>query len=225
MTTSTPGTSRFVDLRHELYDAMAPYPWLPLPRIGAHWDHAASQSNVDGEEFCLDKLDMPVDVGTYIDAPFHRFRDRADPSQIPLSRLVGLPGVLVDCMGSPNRELAPHLERQGLQGVTVLIRTGWDRRWGRDASCEPGRYLSVGFADLLVTCGIALLDMEFWNADDTTTRRRPACTRLLDAGILIVEHLYRLGYLPTSGLRFSAPVVRIRQGASFPVRAFAEVPA
>lgn len=130
MATSTPGTSRLVDLSHERSDATAPYPWLPLPRVDAHWDHAASRSNFD-----------------------------------------------------------------------------------------------VGLADLLVTSGIALLDVEFWNADDTTTPRRPACTRLLDAGMLIVELLCRLGYLPTSGVRFSAPVVRIRQGASFPVRAFAQVPA
>lgn len=224
MTTPTPGT-RYVDLSHELYDGMAPYPGLPLPRIGAHRDHEASRAHFDGEEFFLGKLDMPANVGTYIDAPFHRFRDRADLSQIPLARLVGLPGVVVDCTGAPNRELDPQLAPEGLEGAAVLVRTGWDGRWASDAYWEPGPYLSVEFADLLVQSGAALLGVDFWNADDTTTRRRPVHTRLLDAGILIVEHLCGLHDLPASGFRFSAPVVRIRQGASFPVRAFAEVPA
>jgi kynurenine formamidase len=33
------GTSRFVELGHELEDGMAPYPGLPTPRIGPHLDH------------------------------------------------------------------------------------------------------------------------------------------------------------------------------------------
>jgi arylformamidase len=224
MTASAPRATRFVDLSHELYDGMAPYPGLPLPRIVAHQDHEASRPNYEGEEFFLGKLDMPANVGTYIDAPFHRFRDRADLSQIPLSKLVGLPGVVVDCTGAPNRELEPRLEQEGLQGAAVLVRTDWDARWGSDAYWEPGAHLSVGFAEFLADSGVALLGVDFWNTDDTTTRRRPIHTRLRDAGILIVEHLCRLGDLPPSGFRFSAPVVRIRQGASFPVRAFAEVP-
>jgi arylformamidase len=222
-TTSTPGTPRYIDLSHELYDGMAPYPGLPLPRIGAHRDHEESRAHFDGEEFFLGKFDMPANVGTYIDAPFHRFRDRADLSQIPLSRLVGLPGVVVDCTDAAARELQANVDPEGLHGAAVLVRTGWDRRWGTDAYWEPGPYVAEGFADLLVESGVALLGVDFWNADDTTTRRRPVHTRLLDAGILIVEHLCQLGALPPSGFRFSAPVVRIRQGASFPVRAFAEV--
>lgn len=47
--------------------------------------------------------------------------------------------------------------------------------------------------------------------------------RLLEAGILIVEHLCNLQTLPRSGFRFFAPVLQIRGGASFPVRAFAEL--
>jgi arylformamidase len=40
---------------------------------------------------------------------------------------------------------------------------------------------------------------------------------------LIVEHLCNLGALPPSGFRFFAVPLRIVSGASFPVRAFAEV--
>lgn len=222
MTKPTPATSRYVDLSHELYDGMAPYPRLPQPCIGARRDHAASRPNYAGEEFFLG---IPANIGTYIDAPFHRFRDSADLSQIPLSRLVGLPGVVVDYTRAPNRDLEPHLEPEGLHGAAVLVRTRWDRRSGSDAYWQPGRNLSVEFADLLVRSRVALLGVDCWNADDTTTRRRPVHTRLLGAGILIVEHLYGLQDLPASGFRLSTPVPRIRQGASFPVRAFAELPA
>jgi kynurenine formamidase len=48
-------------------------------------------------------------------------------------------------------------------------------------------------------------------------------TQLLAAGILIVEHLCNLGALPSTGFRFYATPLRIVGGASFPVRAFAEL--
>jgi kynurenine formamidase len=117
----------------------------------------------------------------------------------------------------------PGLPTADVEGAAVLIRTGWDSRWGTDAYWEPGPYLSDGFAHRLADSRVALLGVDFSNVDDHTTRRRPVHTCLLGAGILIVEHLCNLGELPERGFRFFAPVVRVRQGASFPVRAFAEL--
>src|ERR671919_1764422 len=88
--------SRVIDLSHELSDGMAAYPGLPSPRIGPHLDHAQSRSNYDGDEFFLGRVEMPANVGTYLDAPFHRFPDREDLSQLPLDRLVGIEGVVID---------------------------------------------------------------------------------------------------------------------------------
>jgi arylformamidase len=81
---------RFIDLSHELADGMSPYPGLPNVHIGPHLDHVQSRSHYDGDEFYLGKVEMPVNVGTYLDTPFHRFSDREDLSQIPLERLVGI---------------------------------------------------------------------------------------------------------------------------------------
>ena len=216
-------TQRLVDVSHELFDGMAPYPGLPTPRIGAYRDHAASREHYDGEEFFLGTVAMPANIGTYLDAPFHRDPDAADLAQIPLDRLVNLPGVVIDATKAPARELDPPLPQNDLSGAAVLIRTGWDSRWGTDAYWEAGPYLSERFAQRLVDSGASLVGVDFWNADDTETRRRPVHTALLRAGVLIVEHLCNLGALPDSDFRFSAPVLRIRGGASFPVRAFVEL--
>lgn len=72
-----------------------------------------------------------------------------------------------------------------LRGRAVLIRTGWDERWGTNGYWEPGPYLADEF--------------------------------------VIVEHLCHLSALPRTGFRFYAVPLRIIQGASFPVRAFAEI--
>ena len=212
----------FVDLSHEVADGMATLPGLPAPRIEPHLDHETSRSHYDGAEFFLGKIDSPTNIGTYLDAPFHRFVEREDLSQIPLERLVGLPGIVVDATQEPSRGLDLPLPPDA-QGAAVLIRSGWDARWGTEAYWEPGPFLAEPFADRLAQAGVALVGVDFWNVDDTTTRRRPVHTRLLGAGVLVVEHLCHLDEVPPRDFRFSAPVVRVRQGASFPVRAFAEL--
>lgn len=215
--------SRFIELNHELWDGMSPYPGLPDVRIEPHLDHEESRSKYDGDEFFLGKVDMPTNVGTYVDAPFHRFADREDLAQLPLERLVGLRGVIVDATGAASRELDPELPAGELGGAAVLFRTGWDARWGTGAYWEPGPYLAEDLASRLVQRGVGLVGVDSWNVDDTTTRSRPVHTLLLRAGVVVVEHLCNLDRLPSSGFRFSAPVLRIQRGASFPVRAFAEL--
>lgn len=214
----------FVDLSHEIEDGMPVFPGLPTPYIGAHLDHDQSKENYQDAEFFLGKVDMPTNVGTYIDAPFHRFRDREDLSQIPLDGIVGLKGVLIDATDGDLRELHPELPAGDLVKTAVLIHTGWDSHWGTDAYFGPAPYLAEAFATELVDRGVGLVGIDSWNVDDTTTRRRPIHTHLLEAGIYIVEHLCHLDELPSREFRFFAPVIAVRGGASFTVRAFAELP-
>jgi arylformamidase len=213
----------FVDLSFPIEDRMPTLPGvLPEAEIGPILDHDASRHRYRGKaEFYLGKVDMPGNTGTYVDSPFHRHRDAEDLSALPLDRLAGLPGVVVEALDAN----APvDLELGDLSGLAVLVRTGWDRRWGTDAYWEPDPYLSPAALDALIEGGAALVGVDFNNVDDTTDPARPAHTRLLGAGIPIVEHLTNLSALPAEGFRFFAVPPRIVRGASFPVRAFAEVP-
>ena len=150
---------------------MSPYAGLPEVRIGAHLDHEQSRSQYEGEEFFLGKVDTPANVGTYLDAPFHRFADREDLSQVPLERLAGIQAVVIDAGDAPSRALDPELPDSELGGRAVLIRTGWDSRWGTDAYWEPGPYLTEEFAASLVENEIGLVGVDFWNV--MTQQREP----------------------------------------------------
>ncbi len=200
------------------------YPGIPAPVIGALLDHEQSRDRYEGKaEFLLGKVELPGNTGTYLDAPFHRYRDGEDLASVAVDRIAGLPGVVVDAAeksGSINLDLPDDMAR----GRAVLIRTGWDRRWGRDAYWEPGPFVSETEAELLVRTGAVLVGVDFANIDDMKNPARPAHTILLGAGVPIVEHLTGLEALPNTGFRFSAVPPRIVRGASFPVRAFAEVP-
>jgi kynurenine formamidase len=215
---------RFVELSHPLQDGMQAYPGLPNPKIGALFTHAESSSRYEGKaEFYIGKIELACNVGTYLDSPFHRYPDGADLSQIPLEDVAGLQGIMLEGTVSSARAVSLDCSEADLTGKTVLVRTGWDARWGTESYWEPGPFLSDGSIDLLVRARPKLVGVDFWNVDDPGNLARPAHTRLLAAGILIVEHMCNLVNLPHSCFTFYAVPLRIARGASFPVRAFAEV--
>jgi kynurenine formamidase len=78
--------------------------------------------------------------------------------------------------------------------------------------------------DHLISAGAVLVGIDSLNIDDTQGGgERPAHTRLLGAGIHVVEHLTNLGELPPSGARFTAAPPRVEGFGTFPVRAYAVV--
>ena len=215
----------FVDLSFPIEDGMATLPGvLPEASVGAYVDHEASRPRYQGKaEFYLGRYELAGPTGTYIDAPFHRYPDGGDLSAFELEQVAGLPGVVVDAAAEHGPvEIA--LPADQLRGRAVLIRTGWDRRWPGEDYWSEDPFISASTTDELVRAGAALVGVDFSNVDDTTDPERPAHTRLLKAGIPIVEHLRGLDVLPSDGFRFFAVAPRVVGGASFPVRAFAEVP-
>ena len=149
--------------------------------------------------------------------------DGDDLAAVALERVAGLPGFVVDA-GDEAGPVDLDLGARDVTGSAVLVRTGWSRRWGTDDYWAHGPYLSTRAIDSLVGARAALVGVDWPNVDDTSDPARPAHTRLLAAGVLIVEHLTGLSALPEDGFRVFAVPPRIVGGASFPVRAFAEVP-
>ncbi len=219
---------KFVELSHPLVDGMEAYPGLGNIEIGAHLDHEQSRPNYnDGAGFYIGKISMITNAGTYLDSPFHRFPDGADLSQVPLEKVARLDGIVLDGKVSENSESGAALNfnvaKSVLKNKAVLIRTGWDKCWGETRYHKRGPYLSMEFVELLVSAGAVLVGVDFLNVDNTNEKSRPVHTKLLYNDILIVENLRNLGSLPHTGFKFSAVPLRIVRGASFPVRAFAEV--
>lgn len=213
-----------VELNHIIEDGMRAYPGLPSPKIGAYLDHEQSRALYQGKaEFYLGKMEMVCSLGTYLDSPFHRFSDGEDLSGVSLEKVAGIPGVVIDAPFSQDRSVTFSGDGSGFRGRAVLVRTGWDSRWGTDGYWDPGPYLAGDFIDRLIQSDAALVGVDFYNVDDTSDPFRPAHTRLLAAGIYIVENMCCLSALPREGFRFYAVPPRIVRGASFPVRAFAEI--
>lgn len=215
---------RFVDLSLDIEDGSPALPGvLPEAVVEPILDHEASRPRYEGKaEFYLGRIDMAFNTGTYLDSPFHRDQSGEDLSELALDRLAGLPGVVIGVAEAAG-PVDVDVRADELRGRAVLFRSSWDRRWGTERYWEPEPYLSEAALDRLVEAPAALVGVDWGNVDDTTDPARPAHTRLLRAGILIVERLRGLDALPRDGFRFTAAPPRVVRGASFPVRAFAEV--
>ena len=207
-------TRRYADLSHTVVHGEVTYPGLPAPAISDHLSREASRDRyAPGTEFQIGRIEMVANTGTYLDTPFHRFPDGHDLSALPLERVAGVPGLVLED-GEPLPD--------GTAGHAVLVRTGWDAHWATERYGDPGHpFVATALAEAMVAAGVALVGIDSVNIDSTAGGERPVHTALLAAGISIVEHLTNLGSLPRTGFELFAVPVKIRGMGTFPVRAFA----
>ena len=212
-----------VDLSHVIEHGMTTYVGLPGPHICDFWTREGSAANYDdGSSFQIGRIDMVANTGTYVDAPFHRFAEGADLSQLRLESLAGLPGVVVRRPFENGIATdASHFDGVELRGRAVLVHSGWDRYWRTDAYASGHPFLTEAAAERLVGEGAAFVGIDSYNIDDTRTRSRPVHTRLLGAGIPICEHMRGLDQLPDNGFRLFAVPPKVAGMGTFPVRALA----
>ena len=211
-----------IDLSHTIEHGMITYRGLPAPLICDYLSREASrQFYAEGTESHIRRIDLVANTGTYLDSPFHRYRDGKDLSELPLDSLAGLAGVVVRCDAMAiTREAFAGLDPRG---KAVLVQTGWVRHWRTDAYFEGHPFLTEDAALHLTEAGVKLVGIDSYNIDDTRGRTRPVHSTLLGAEIPIVEHLTGLAGLPDTDFHFHAVPPKIKGFGTFPVRAFAMV--
>ena len=216
---------RLVDLSHTVEHGLVTYKGLPAPVICDFLSREASRAKyAPGTEFHIGRIDMVANTGTYLDSPFHRYAEGKDLAALPLESLADLECLVVRAAGATAIDRLP-LAADEVRGRAVLIHTGWDRHWKTEAYFEGHPHLTGAAADWLVRAGAALVGIDSLNIDSTATGERPVHSALLADDIPIVEHLCGLAALPERGARFTAVPVKVRAFGTFPVRAFAALPA
>ena len=219
---------KLIDVSHVIEHGMVTYKGLPAPSISDHLSRAQSRTvYAPGTEFHIGRIEMVANTGTYLDSPFHRYADGADLSELSLSSLANLNGLVVRREANAERGIAPaELAGLDLRGKAVLFHTGWDQHWRTEKYFDGTHpFVSAETAEHLAQSGAALVGIDSYNIDDTSGGTRPAHSILLRSGIPIVEHLCRLGELPEDGFKFFAVPVKVRAFGTFPVRAFGIAPA
>lgn len=216
---------RLIDLSHTVEHGMVTLKGFPAPLICDYLSREASRAlYAEGTEFHIGRIDMIANTGTYVDAPFHRYADGKDVSELPLEWVADLEGVVVRAVARAGRAIGPEaFAGVDVAGKAVLVHTGHAAHWGTDAYFEGHPFLTRAAAEHLRDRGARLVGIDSLNIDDTGDGARPVHTVLLGAEIPVAEHLRGLEQLPESGFRFYAVPVKVKGFGTFPVRAFAAV--
>ena len=79
-----------IDLSHVVEDGMVTYKGLPAPVVCDFLSREASRDHyAPGTEFQIGTVQLCANTGTYVDSPFHRYRDgRAARSLDPARRRI-----------------------------------------------------------------------------------------------------------------------------------------
>ena len=219
---------KLIDVSHTIEAGMITYKGLPAPLICDYLSRERSRGRyAPGTEFQIGQISMVANTGTYVDAPFHRYAEGKDLSELPLESLAELDCVVVRARegrkgkgeGVGIDEIA--LSDAEIRGKAVLFDTGWSRHWRTDRYFEGHPFLTERLAQRLADAGARLVGIDSHNIDDTGGNARPVHSTLLGREIPIAEHLTNLAAVPERGSRFFAVPVKVKGFGTFPVRAFA----
>ena len=99
---------RLIDLSHAVEHGMVTYKGLPAPIICDFLSREDSKRiYAPGTEFHIGKIEMVANTGTYLDAPFHRYADGKDLSELPLESVADLDAIVVRAPGEAGRAIGP----------------------------------------------------------------------------------------------------------------------
>jgi kynurenine formamidase len=225
--------NRFVDLSHPVSHGMPGFRYPEgTPSVGDftvevldYRTHEQTRVAYQGRcGFAFTEVRFRGAVGTYLDAPLHRFPAARDIADYRLDQLV-LPGIVIDARGLRPFEVVTTSRlpaADAIRGRAVLFDFGWASRYGaREYFLHPFPDREV--IEAIVDRGASLVGVDTSNVDDARDADRPAHTLLLGRGIPIVENLASLDQLRGKRFRFFAVPQAVQGAASLPVRAFAEV--
>ena len=211
-----------VDVSHAVEHGMITYKGLPAPVICDYLSREESRQHYsEGTEFHIGKIEMVANTGTYLDSPFHRYADGADLSQLLLSAIANLEGIVIRAGDLVSQAIdASVFQNVDVRGKAVLVQTNWDAYWGTEQYFVGHPFLTQDAAQFLAGNGAKLVGIDSLNIDDIRDTTRPVHSILLKAGVPIVEHLCNLSALPDTGFKFFAVPVKVKGMGTFPVRAF-----
>jgi kynurenine formamidase len=149
---------------------------------------------------CME-LTLPTHIGTHLDAPSHYIADGITVDAVPPESLIGPAQCVQVLRGSGEAVTAADLraafaarDARPRPGDALLIRTGWDERYGEDDYVVNHAYLAEDAARWAVDQGVRLVGLDTITPEYPMGLRTPEYTpvahhTLLGHGVLIIENL------------------------------------
>ena len=179
----------FTDLTHLIEEDMPVWPGDQRPII-------TEAMTIEKDRCSLQSIHFTTHSGTHIDAPSHIIEGGMTVDQIPLETLIGKAFVLDFRHKGENalitkEDLRKH-EACLFSGSRVLLKTGWDARFGSESFFIGFPCLTLEAAQYLSMRKIILLGMDTPSPSPIDDPGQGIHKTLLEAGIMLLEGLCNL---------------------------------
>ncbi|MDF1569197.1 MAG: cyclase family protein [Spirochaetaceae bacterium] len=205
---------KVLDLTHLMEEGMPVYPGTEQPSFSGAF-------SVTEHGFREARLTMLTHTGTHLDAPAHILNGGSTLEKLPVDAFVGQAAV-IDVSGVTDRiekSALLHAAEDIAELDFVILRTGWEGRWGVDSYFSGFPTLSPDAARWLTGFRLKGIGFDCISADAAETTDFEIHKIVLGAGIIIIENLRGLDALPDTAFRFAAFPLKLKDGDGSPVRA------
>ena len=211
-----------IDLTHKISGEMPYYPGTPKPS-------AKKFCTIEQEGYTELELRITTHTGTHIDAPAHIIPYGETLDQKNIDDFTGV-AVVFDCSDSKNLN-GRHISHKTLKefldqhkGIDFLVlKTGWQYKWGNPEYFEGFPVLTEEDADLVIARNISCVCLDAISADKVEDAHLPVHKKLLGNGVMIAENLTNLDKLPNGKFELFLIPLLINKADGSPLRAFAQV--
>lgn len=234
-------TAEVVDLSHP-YDHRTLY-WPSAGGLQFQLEVLQAGPTPGGWYYAANRVCTPEHGGTHLDAPLHFAEGQRSVDQVPVRQLVA-PGVVIDIRTPAAKDADYRLTVADVvawesangripQGAIVLLRTGWEARWGDRRAYfgddTPGDASHLHFPSfgeeavrwLIAERAIGVLGVDTASIDHGASRdfqvHRVAAAHQVPG----LENLTQLSALPARGFWVIALPMKIGGGSGAPLRAIA----
>ncbi len=234
-------SAEVVDLAHP-FDAQTLY-WPSAEGLQFSLEVLHSGPTPAGWFYAANRFCTPEHGGTHLDAPLHFGAGKRSVEKIPLRQLVA-PGVVIDVRLQAGKDADYRLVPADLeaweaahgripQGAIVLLRTGWESRWGDRLAYfgddKPGDASHLHFPSfgveaaqwLIEERGIGALGVDTASIDHGPSGDFPVHRAAAAREVPGFENLRNLGVLPARDFWIVALPMSIGGGSGAPLRAIA----
>ncbi len=185
---------KIIDLTRTITPDMQVYPGTEQPRL-------KRANTIEKDGFAETLLEMYSHTGTHTDSPAHIFEGGRSLDKFDLSELCGR-AVMLDVRDLPEGSV---IEVERLLGIKdkleasrfLVLRTGFEEKWGEAGYFGGFPVLSQDAAELLVKLGIGGVGVDAISVDPVEAPLE-IHKILLGAGMVIVENLCNLDKLAES---------------------------
>lgn len=210
---------KIIDLTHTIQKNMPVYPGTEPPSL-------ERANTIEQDGFAELLLTMYSHTGTHIDAPCHMISAAKSLSDFDADKFVGKACVL-DFTGIGSSEIGlsdivAHEDKISKSDF-VLIRTGWDKYWGRESYFEGFPVLSPDAARWLASFDIKGVGIDAISVDGVGSESFEAHFSFMEKEIIIIENLANLNCIEDEFFILSVLPLKLQDADGSPVRAVAIV--